>query len=47
MELTICLPEKCNCGFENLNIWGTRTKGRTKIGVRCMLCGEILWEVEK
>ncbi len=40
------LPERCRCGFFNLNIWGTRTNGRLDVEVRCMRCGEPLSKVE-
>lgn len=43
-ELRIEFPEKCGCGSENLNVWGTRIKGRVKVDVRCMRCGKILYE---
>ncbi len=41
------LPERCLCGFSNLNIWGTRTNGRLKIEARCMRCGKPVVVVEK
>ena len=40
------LPDKCKCGFSNLNIWGTRTNGRLDVEVRCMRCGKPLVVVE-
>ncbi len=40
------LPERCRCGFTNLNIWGTRTNGRLDVEVRCMRCGKPLVSVE-
>jgi len=46
MSVEVKLPEKCTCGFENLNIWGTRIKGRLKIEVRCSKCGKPLWRFE-
>ena len=41
------LPERCRCGFSNLNIWGTRMNGRLRIEVRCMRCGKPLSKVER
>jgi hypothetical protein len=41
------IPEKCDCGFVNLKIYGTRTNGILKIDVRCMRCGKPLVEVQK
>ena len=41
------LPERCPCGFSNLNIWGTRTNGRLDVEVRCMRCGNPLTKVER
>lgn len=46
MSVEVKLPESCECGFENLKIWGTRTAGRLQIDVRCMKCGNPLWRVE-
>ncbi len=43
-ELRLELPEKCGCGSENLNVWGTRIERRVKVDVRCMRCGSILWD---
>ena len=40
------LPGRCDCGSENLNIWGTRIEGRVRIDVRCMRCGKILWDMK-
>ena len=46
--LEIELPESCQyCGFKNLKIQGTRTKGRTSVEVRCMRCGKKLTQTEK
>lgn len=39
------LPDGCECGFENLKIWGTRIRGNVSIEVRCMSCGKVLWEM--
>lgn len=47
MVLEIELPETCECGQENLKIWGTRTGGKVKLDVRCMSCGKVLWKVGK
>jgi hypothetical protein len=41
------LPDRCECGFSNLNIWGTRTNGSLKVEIRCMRCGKPLVKVEK
>lgn len=43
-ELNVELPGRCDCGSENLKIWGTRIEGRVRIKVRCMRCGKILYE---
>lgn len=45
-ELNVKLPELCDCGSENLKIWGTRIDGRVRIDVRCMRCGMILWDMK-
>jgi len=45
--LEIELPEKCECGFPNLHIWGTRTNGRLRIEVRCIRCGKLLSKLER
>lgn len=44
MELV--LADECECGFKNLNIWGTRTNGSLRVEVRCMRCGKSLFKVE-
>jgi len=41
------LPDRCECGFQNLKIWGTRTFGRLVIEIRCMRCGKPLSKVER
>ncbi len=46
VSLEIELADKCECGFPNLNIWGTRTHGRLKLDVRCMRCGKPLFRME-
>jgi len=46
-SLEIELADKCECGFPNLNIWGTRTNGSLKLDVRCMRCGKPLFKVER
>ena len=44
--MEIELADKCECGFPNLNIWGTRMKGSLKLDVRFMRCGTPLFKVE-
>lgn len=35
------LPSECpDCGFENLNIFGTRINGKVSVEIRCMKCGK-------
>jgi len=46
-SLGVELPDGCECGFSNLNIWGTRINGRLEIEVQCMRCGKPLSKVEK
>ena len=45
--LAIELADKCECGFPNLNIWGTRMNGSLRVEVRCMRCGKPLSKVEE
>ena len=40
------LSDRCECGFQNLNIHGTRTNGRLVIDVRCMRCGNTLYKIQ-
>jgi hypothetical protein len=46
-SLEIDLPGRCECGFSNLNVWGTRINGSLEIEVQCMRCGKPLSKVEK
>lgn len=46
MSVEVELPDRCECGFENLKIWGTRTRAQLNVEVRCMKCGKVLWRVE-
>jgi len=46
MIVEVDLPDRCECGFENLKIWGTRTTGHLQIEVRCMSCGKVIWRIE-
>ena len=46
--IEIEIPESCHeCGFENLNIRGSRLNGRIKVEVRCMRCGKPLVKLEE
>ena len=48
MKAEIEIPDKCSeCGFENVNIWGTKIQGELNISVKCAKCGKVLSKLNK